>query len=79
MESFYSLFLDQLRVWSSGVTWVWEEFLAPLTSLLHEDKTEALLGSSLTWKQRRKFAVLNFLFVELALVRAHTVWCSLPS
>lgn len=79
MESFYSLFLDQLRVWSSGVTWVWEEFLAPLTSLLHEDKTEALLSSSLTWKQRRKFAVLNFLFVELALVRAHTVWCSLPS
>lgn len=46
-----------------GVTWDWEEFLAPLTSLLHEGKTKALLGSSFTWKHRRKFAVLNFLFV----------------
>lgn len=45
MESFYSLFLDQLRVWSSGVTWDWEEFLAPLTSLLHEDKTERLCSA----------------------------------
>lgn len=63
MESFYFLFLHQLRVWTSGVTWDWEEFLAPLTSLLHESKTKALLGSSFTWKHRRKFAVLNFLFV----------------
>lgn len=63
MESFYFLFLYQLRVWTSGVTWDWEEFLAPLTSLLHENKTKALLGSSFTWKHRRKFAVLNFLFV----------------